>query len=159
MTPPETATKARTPGVHREAARVRWLSVGVVVRDVMHEVPGELIRLLDQRPHVVAAEAIDHPAPIAAGLHQAHQTQPAQVLRHRGARGADLGTEGIYVLLAVAQQTQQVQTCRVGEVAQHVRGQDELVARVGLSHLVRICQVVVRAHGCIMARGPASWQP
>lgn len=74
----------------------------------MHEVPGELVGLLDQFPEVTAGEAVEHPPPVPAGLNESDEAQPAQVLRYRGPRRGDLGSEGVHILFALGEQAQQV---------------------------------------------------
>jgi hypothetical protein len=129
-----------------------------VMRDVVKHVPGELVGLLDQAAQVVAGQAVEHPASVAAGMNQTDQTQPAQVLRHRGPRRGDLLGEGVHVLLPARKQPQQVQACGVREVAQEVRGKRDLIAHHRLLRTTCYCHVVVRAHGCMMDLRTASWQ-
>ena len=44
-----------------------------MVGDVVHEVPGELVGLLDQAAEVIARDAVEDPPPVATDVDQTHQ--------------------------------------------------------------------------------------
>jgi ribosomal protein S18 acetylase RimI-like enzyme len=89
-----------------------------VVVNVVQEVSGELAGLLDQVAEVVGGDPVEHPAAVAAGVDQAGEAQPPEVLRHRRPGGGDLGGEGGHVLLPFGEQDQQVQAGGVGQMPQ-----------------------------------------
>lgn len=45
-----------------------------VVRDVIHEMPGELVGLFDQAGEVIAGDAVKNPSAVAANMDQAHHS-------------------------------------------------------------------------------------
>ncbi len=98
-----------------------------MVRDAPDRVVSELKHLIDQCREVVAGEAVEHAAAVAADLDESCQPQTAQVLGNRGAGGGHLVGEGAYVLLGT-EQAQQVEAGWVGEVAEHVGGHRPLIA-------------------------------
>lgn len=128
-----------------------------MVRDASDCVIGELEYFLDQCGEVVAGEAVEHAAAVTAGLHQPGQPQPAEMLGHRGARRGHLPSQGAHVLLS-AQQVQEVQTGRVGKVSEHVGSHRPPFALSWLLRKTLCCQVIVRAHDCIMCLIGPFWQ-
>ena len=101
-----------------------------MVRDLLGDVPSELVSLLDQAAQVSADDAVDDPSTLPSGHDQSGEAQSPQVLRDRRTRRPHLGRQRRHVLLASGQQPQQVQPRRISQVSQHLRRQDARDQRI-----------------------------